>query len=69
MVIVSDREFGIRLVSGSISGMRMIDLGNEPYTYYHYLHKKNAELIPRIEAILLQMKESGRIDEILGKNP
>lgn len=32
---------------------------------YHYLHKKHADLVPRIDAVLARMKEEGRLDAIL----
>lgn len=32
---------------------------------YHYLHEKNRALIPRVAKVLAEMKERGRIDEII----
>ena len=34
------------------------------YPLYHYLHKKNAKLVPKIESILSKMYQKGRIKEI-----
>ena len=34
---------------------------------YHYLHKKNSALVPKISAALSRMKDSGRIKEIRGQ--
>jgi polar amino acid transport system substrate-binding protein len=31
---------------------------------YHYLHEKNAELVPKITEILKRMEKQGRIEEI-----
>lgn len=35
---------------------------------FHYLHEKNKDLVPLIQASLQEMRDSGRIDEIVQEN-
>lgn len=46
-------------------GVRLL---KPPYAYnpmYHYLHKRHADLVPKIDAALKAMKEEGRLESIL----
>jgi polar amino acid transport system substrate-binding protein len=36
----------------------------KPIKLYHYLHKKNAGLVPKIDQVLKEMEKSGEIEEI-----
>ncbi len=36
----------------------------QEYPLYHYLHKKNADLIPRLDKIIQKMRDNGRLAEI-----
>lgn len=47
-----------------LSGIIALDPPIAEYPLYHYLHKKNAELIPALDAVLLRMEASGRTREI-----
>lgn len=65
LIIVSDWEFQIRLKNGSISEMDKVHLFNNPYHHYHYLHSRHSNLVPEIETVLQQMKDSGRVENLL----
>lgn len=54
----------------TLKGLEMEDVHmlEPPYAakpMYHYLHKKHADLVPRIDAVLKHMQKTGRLQAIL----
>lgn len=47
-----------------LKGVHLLEPPLVELRLFHYLHKKNKELIPKITAILKKMEEAGRIKEI-----
>ena len=47
-----------------IKGVKALKPAVQTYPLYHYLHKKNAQLIPKLDLVLKKMQQQGRIDEI-----
>ncbi|MES2068853.1 MAG: transporter substrate-binding domain-containing protein [Pseudomonadota bacterium] len=47
--------------------IRMLEPAVESVQMYHYLHKKNSSLVPRLEAVLLKMKQDGSMKKIQQK--
>ncbi|WP_207678165.1 transporter substrate-binding domain-containing protein [Desulfonema magnum] len=52
------------------TGVRGITILNPPleiHPVFHYLHKKNKALIPRLESVLKKMEKTGRIRKVQEK--
>ncbi len=47
-----------------VKGVKMLAPPVEEYALYHYLHKKNADLIPKLIPILKKMEKEGKIKNI-----
>ena len=62
-IIVVAYTNGLKTLSSlKLKGIRALTPAVEEYALYHYLHKKNRDLIPKIDAQLKAMKKSGTID-------
>ena len=65
-----DLAVSSRLTGLSISGklgfteIRPLSPPLSTFPVFHYLHRKNADLLPRITAVLEEMESRGRFDEI-----
>ena len=47
-----------------IRGIRILKPPLEKHAVFHYLHKKNKALVPRLESVLREMEKAGRIRKI-----
>ncbi len=47
-----------------LTSVKALQPSIQTYPLYHYLHKKNADLVPKLDKVLREMKRSGRIDQI-----
>lgn len=74
MQVLNDREVDIA-ITARLNGVLQIKklgftkvhaltpaLGREPL--YHYVHKKNRALVPIVNKVLIEMKESGELEQI-----
>ncbi len=53
-------KFGITKVKSLSPSLQKIDL-------YHYLHQKNKDLVPKIDAVLQEMAENGELESLRAK--
>lgn len=64
-VVVETRINGLKcLQDHCISGIKPLEPPLVSKKLYHYLHKKNEILVPRISAVLKEMESQGRIHEM-----
>jgi len=64
-VIVSSRLAGLKAMKElDIKGIRLLEPPIATKNVYHYLHKKNAHLLPGIKKVLQDMESEGRIKAI-----
>jgi len=64
-IIVVTRSNGLKEMKlSSYSNFKMLEPAIEVYPLFHYLHAKNKELIPKIEAALLSMQKDGFLTKI-----
>ncbi len=64
-VLLSSRK---NLAGDDLEGLYVQEPPLEHVHVYHYLHKKNRALVPKLEAVLRKMREQGRIARILNKD-
>lgn len=50
--------------TGKGRGLKLLEPPIESYPLYHYLHKKNEDLVPKLTNVLKDMEASGRIRQI-----
>ena len=64
-VAVSDRIAGlVALQSVGIQGIGVVDTPLGSANFYHYLHRKNADFVPKIAEALAEMHASGRLRQL-----
>jgi polar amino acid transport system substrate-binding protein len=64
-VVVDDRISGLAMLAHmDIKGITILEPPVTALPVYHYLHKKNKSLIPKITESLRQMEEEGKIRKI-----
>ena len=64
-LVIYDRLFGLEHISKKgLKGITIVEPPLHKIKLYHYLHKKNIDLVPDISKILKQMESSGEINQI-----
>ncbi len=64
-ILVTAHFSGLNAIKKTgVKGVKILSPPVEEYALYHYLHKKNADLIPKLIPILKKMEKEGRIKEI-----
>ncbi len=67
-VVIDGRLVGLSQVEKlGLQGVRILDDPVNRVPLYHYLHKKNQSLVPRLDAAFQSMLKDGTIDKIIGK--
>ena len=67
-LIVVTRSNGLQVMkSPDFSSFKILEPAVEVYPLFHYLHIKNKELIPKVEAVLKSMQQEGRLNIIRNK--
>ena len=61
-VIVAAHANGLKTISAlELTGIRSTTPAIQEYPLFHYLHKKHSALVPKLDAVLRDMEESGLI--------
>ncbi|MBV8124348.1 MAG: transporter substrate-binding domain-containing protein [Burkholderiaceae bacterium] len=64
-LVVDDRKSGLyALQKLGISDVRLLNPPLMETQFYHFLHRKRADLVPRIQATLMEMSRTHEIDRI-----
>ncbi len=62
-VLVDERRHSQReIVFMGVDSVRILEPSIEKIPLYHYVHKKNADLIPKLTRVLEKMTDDGKIN-------
>lgn len=64
VAVVEELDASPTLISRPVPGLRSLGPALATNPMYHYLNKKNAHLVPQVEAVLRRMRDEGRLDAI-----
>jgi ABC-type amino acid transport substrate-binding protein len=64
IVVISEFSGLIGLKKAGLEGIKYLTPPVEVYKLYHYLHKKNKDLVPEIDLVLKDMEKEGMIKKI-----
>jgi polar amino acid transport system substrate-binding protein len=60
-VVVESRSAQCKLKDLNVSGIRILEPPLDQLVLYHYLHKRHAALVPKLEAVLTRMEQQGEL--------
>ncbi|OOZ38100.1 hypothetical protein BOW53_16550 [Solemya pervernicosa gill symbiont] len=64
-VVIAAHANGLKTLSDiEIDSVHALKPAIQEYQLYHYLHKRHASLVPKLDQVLQQMQQSGRISAI-----